>query len=240
MILGHRGWSKEYPENTLLAFQKALELGINGIEFDVQMTVDQIPVIIHDYILDRTTNGSGAISQTTYDQIRQFSASSLWLQYPTQPIPTLYDVFNLIANEFENRFYNIEIKLHDDNWRTIVDHLTGSLSDYAGSHELLISSFHHDCLKYFKNAIPDVKIGLLYEAEANEALKMALGMNAYSINLNYHFITESLIRACHDEGIHVCAWTVDQPDEIKKIASWGVDIIISNQPDIALEAVQSV
>ncbi len=240
MILGHRGWSKNYPENTILAFRKALELGISGLEFDVQLTADRIPVIIHDSTLDRTTNGHGAVSMATLEQVHQLNAANLWPQYNMQSVPTLNEVLDLSVDSIESIFYNIEVKVYEDDWEILIDQLVHHISSYSGANDLLISSFHHPCLQYLKERMPSSKVGLLFEGSSNEAWKTALEIGADSVNMNYRLITEALVYSCHTEGIIVCAWTVDEFEDIQKLASWGVDIIISNRPNVALQAVQSL
>ena len=106
--IAHRGFSGRYPENTMLAFEKALEIGAEGIEFDVHLSKDGELVIIHDELLDRTTNGSGLVAEHTLAQLRQLDASASFTGvYGVNPIPTLEEYFQLIQGK--EMLTNIEL-----------------------------------------------------------------------------------------------------------------------------------
>ncbi len=233
MILGHRGFSAVYPENTCLAFRKALNLGIDGIEFDVQLTADEVPVVIHDPTVDRTTDGTGRVSTIRYQQIKQLNAAKLRPEMGFQSVPTLQDVLNNVYEVGPNGFYNIEIKVYDDDWETLIDRVVTTVSQHVLSKQILFSSFHHNCLEYLKNHYPDFEVGLLYDREIREPWYTARQLKAYSINLDYRLTSNELISACHAEKVRVAVWTVDNPQQIQRFIQLNTDLIISNVPDVA-------
>jgi glycerophosphoryl diester phosphodiesterase len=237
MILGHRGWSAEYPENTCLAFEKALELGIDGIEFDVQLTRDGMPVIIHDARVDRTTDGTGRVSELTVEALRPFNAAAKKQTTHVlgfQPIPTLGEVLKAAYSVHPCALCNSEIKVHEGDGKDVIDETLRSLQEHPYAQNILFSSFHHGCLTYLRERDSQARIGLLFEQTPVDAWYVANHLQASSIHLNHRFATPDLMKACHDRGFQVCVWTVDEPSEIERFTVQGVDILITNTPDRAL------
>ena len=240
LILAHRGWSGRYPENTLLAFNEALTLGVDGFEFDVQLSADHVPVILHDPTVNRTTNGSGRVSEKSLKELRRLNAAHVWPQLPAQPIPLLEEVLNLIAQRNPSGFYNIEVKVYNEDWREVIDRFMPALLHQPFGERVLISSFYHPCLYYLRDQFPNTPVGLLYEENVRNPWQDAMAMGANFVNMDYHFITEELVDHCHEAGVKVCAWTVDDANDLRTLTQWGVDVLISNHPDIALQTVRTL
>lgn len=238
-LLAHRGWSAKYPENTLLAMTKAMELAVDGLEFDVQLTKDGVPIVIHDSTVDRTTDGTGRVDRLTFAQIRLLNAAKRFKDRPDvgwQSIPTLQEVLNDAHRLCPNGFFNIEVKVYNDNWRELVDTAVSVAAKHPVGNRVVFSSFYHPAMAYLKAKHPHAEIGLLFENRSEKPWKTALDMKAYSANLDYRYATPDLIAACHDYGLRVSLWTVDDPAAIKESIRYGADIVISNTPDIAKKA----
>jgi glycerophosphoryl diester phosphodiesterase len=236
-VLGHRGWSAEYPENTCFAFEKALRLGSDGIEFDVQLTKDGIPVIIHDVMVDRTTDGTGRVSELTAAALRKFNAAArkqTSREIGFQPIPTLGEVLKAAYAVHADALCNIEIKVHDGDGKEVVDATLRCLREHPYARNILFSSFHHGCLAYLRNRDSQARIGLLYEQTPTDAWHVAKHIQASSIHLNYRVATPNVMNDCHDRGLQVCVWTVDAPSDIDRFMAQGTDVLITNSPERAV------
>ena len=138
----HRGFSGKYPENTLLAFEKAVEAQTDGIELDVQLTKDGEIVIIHDETIDRTTNGKGLVVDYTYEELEKFDASYIYTgQFGFNKIPTLREYFNLIKDT--NIITNIELKTGINEYQGIEEKVYNLIKEFQLEDRVIISSFNH-------------------------------------------------------------------------------------------------
>lgn len=237
-ILGHRGWSANYPENTRLALTQALQLGVDGTEYDVQLSADGVPVILHDPTVDRTTDGTGKVSELTFAQLRAVNAATAKPECGRQTIPSLSEVLDDAFAISPQGFYNIEIKVYNPEWRSLVDRVVAVTSQHPLRERILFSSFEHESLSYLKTNHPTVKVGLLYEDDPQQPWAAAKFYDAYSVNLNYRFATDEVVSRCHAHGVKVAVWTVDEPADILRCLKTGVDVLISNRPDVALRVIR--
>ncbi len=225
LIIAHRGFSKKYPENTLLAFKKAIEIGAGGIELDVHATNDGHIVVMHDGDVKRTTNGSGSISKMSLEEFQKLDAGQG--EHP----PLLEDVIVLCKEH--GTFLNIEIKAPG-----IQEKVAGLVMkhDYVG--RVLISSFMHVQLPAFKTYDPNFKVAALIP---NVAAKMVMGIISKlipvdAINPFYTSCSKSFMAAAKAKNYLIYAWTVDNVNTAMKLASLGVAGIITNRPDLMIEA----
>jgi len=228
-ILAHRGWSAKYPENTRLAFRKALELGIDGLEFDVQLTADEVPVVIHDQTINRITNGKGEVSKMKYEDLERFRVGAKGKAIPIQHIPSLQDVLDDAYTILPDGLYNIELKVYNAHWRALVDHVLSVVNQHALKDNVLYSSFHHGALSYLKSCCSNAKIGLLYDDDIVDPWYPAKQLNAYSVHLDYRFTNADMVFNCHQHGVEVAVWTVDRPMSLRRCFKIGTDIVISNK-----------
>lgn len=220
--IGHRGAMGYEPENTLLSFKKALELGADAVELDVYVCKTGELVVIHDDKVDITTNGKGYVMEKTFDELRILNAGK------GEKIPTLREVFDLI-----NRKIKINIELKGVGTAKPVSDL---IEDYVGNNgwkydDFFVSSFNHYELSEFKKINPNIKIGALIVGIPIGFAEFAEKMNADSVNLCVEFINQEFVDDAHRRGMKVYVWTVNDADEIKRIKSLSVDGIFSNFPD---------
>ena len=231
--IGHRGCGYE-PENTLLAFKKAISLGVDMVECDVRLTKDQRLVVIHDETVDRTTNGGGKVTNLTLEQIKTLDAGK------GEKVPTLEEVIDLVKGKCK---LNIEIK----------DALTAKkvvqlVRQKKFEKETLISSNHVTVLQEIKT----IKTALVYRAAKRRwilacrmsfcrlilphvrklILEKAKLAKTKTIHLNYFLATKKTIDYFKQRGFIVGVWTVDDQQRIKKLQELGVDNIITNFPDL--------
>jgi glycerophosphoryl diester phosphodiesterase len=232
VIQAHRGFSARYPENTCLAFTRALDLDIEGIELDVQLTSDRVPVVIHDPTVDRTTDGRGRVNAYTAEALAKLNAAGHSTR--RQSIPTLAAALDAIYAARPDSICNIELKVYEGDGSELVDMVLPVVQNHPLASRVCFSSFRHGCLAYLKHRWPEAPIGLLYDRRVMDPWRRAQELGAVSVNLRYRYITPELIADCHRHRVQVAAWTVDNPESIHQMLRWNVDTIISNRPDVAL------
>ncbi len=214
-IYAHRGWSSHFPENTLLAFEKALELGVEGIELDIHLTADGWPVVIHDRSLQRTTNGSGNIDELPRAHIRSLDAGS------GQRVPLLEEVLALV----EDRVHlDIEIK-----GRGIEAAVLGVLAKYPRS-RWAISSFDWDTLRRVRGLDPHAELWPLAERCDNELINIALEVGAPAVSLYAGDYTAASAVRLRDAGLRAVVWTVNQPAEALRVRDLGAFALCTDDP----------
>jgi len=220
--IGHRGAMGYEPENTLLSFQKALKLGVDAVELDVYCCKTGELVVIHDDKVDRTTNGEGYVVEKTFAELRSFDAGK------GQKIPTLEEVLDLIDKKAA-----VVIELKGINTAGPVSKtLKKYIQERSWSADLFwISSFNHYELREFHNLYPEIKIGALITGIPLGYAEFAEKLGAKSLNLCVEFVNQEFVDSAHQRGMKVFVWTVNDPEEIKRIKALGVDGIFSNFPD---------
>ena len=228
----HRGFSGNYPENTMLAFRKAVETeGCDGIELDVHLSKDGEIVIIHDERVDRTcVNGTGLVKDMTLEELQKCDVSFKFAgQCEPQYIPTLREYFELVKDT--HIVTNIEIKTSNYEYHGIEQKVYDLIMEYGLKDKIIISSFNHFTIKRMKEVCPDMKCGLLTETWMIDA-------GAYTKNLGVeclHPIWFNMIGEQFDEvkshGLDVNVWTVNEEEDIRTMMERGVTSIIGNFPD---------
>jgi len=222
LVIGHRGAMGHETENTIASVQKALDLGVDGIEIDVFNIKGGETIVFHDQTVDRLTNGGGKIEE--YELV---DVLDLVLEGNHQ-IPTLQEVLELIDNEV---LLNIELKGAgtSDSVNFI---MTKYIDDEGWSSEnFIISSFNWDELRAMRNLNPDVAIAVLTEDKPEDAIPVAKELNAVAINPNHKKLNRENNLAIKEAGFKIYTWTVNDPEDIKKMKRFGVDGIITNYPD---------
>ena len=158
----HRGFSGKYPENTLLAFSKAIEEGVDGIENDVHLTKDGVLVVMHDELVDRTTNGKGYIKDKTYEELAQLDASYIFKEHGPQKVPTLREYLELVKDT--DIITNIELKTGVFEYTGIEQKVYDMLREFDMVDRIIISSFNHYSVLRMKAIDPAIKCGMLEES----------------------------------------------------------------------------
>ena len=247
--LAHRGASALAPENTIEAFRLAVEAGAGGLELDVHMTRDGHTVVIHDATVDRTTNGSGTVSEMTLEELRGLDAGHNFSPDggPTRPyrgrgvrVPTLGEVLE----EFPGVAVNIEIKAGTPG---IEETVLGVLREANALGRVLVVSTPHDIVKRFRKVsgghvstgASRWEIGVFYISSrfrlerlvrpAYDALQVPLRHRGIQV------VTPRFVRAAHARGVRVDAWTINQADEMRRLLDLGVDVIMTDRPGTLAE-----
>ena len=247
-IFAHRGFSGEYPENTMLAFDKAVEAGADGIETDVQLTKDLVPVIMHDEMLDRTTDGHGFVGDYTYDELSKLNAgytAKFGEKYASKPerIPTLDEFLRWMAHEATGITTNIELKNSLYYYAGMEERVISMICEYGLEDRIILSSFNNASIRLCKEIDPDIRCGFLIDPIIGNpgAYCREMGVEYYHPNFDGELggkkfpLTEEQVKNCSQNGIGVNVWTVNTKEDIRRMKKWGVNAVIGNYPDRGIE-----
>jgi glycerophosphoryl diester phosphodiesterase len=226
MVIAHRGASSYAPENTLAAFDLALEMGVRHIELDVDLTSDGHIVVIHDHTVDRTTNGSGPVTSHALEALRGFDAGS-WFgaQFAGERIPT----FDGVLARYKGRIHiHTEIKGHSPS-------LSQRTADLIRKHgmegEVTITSFQDVRLEEMRAYAPEFPRGWLVREVTDAIIAKAHGMGLTQLCPRASAVTPELIRRLHAEGFVVRAWDVKTEELMQQVVEAGADGMTVNFPD---------
>lgn len=231
--IGHRGVAGYEPENTLLSIQKALDLEVDAVEFDVHVCKSGEVVLIHDSKVDRTTTGRGLVAKKSLQELKKLDAGK------GQKIPTLEEALDLIKRKTK-----VNIELKGKNTANPVYEILKRHIDRQGWnwHDFIISSSSIQELQAFTRLTMQTEKGLIANKELIGLcglifktpfgyIRKAKNIQANSIHLSKYFCSKKSISMAKKEGFKVYAWTVNEPKDIRKIKTYGVDGIISDYPD---------
>lgn len=233
-VFGHRGFSAAYPENTMLAFEQALAAGCDGVEFDVQLTRDGVPVIIHDETLLRTAGDPAAVRDLSYAELARRDVSYRFSgQCPAQRVPALADYFDLIGKT--DFITNIELKTAVVEYDGIEQLVTGMVRDRKLADRVILSSFNHYTLLRCKALAPEIRCGILYECRIAEPQDYARRLGMEYLHPCELFVTDAELAKYVRAGVPVNPWTVDDPERMRYfLGRSGVYALMTNRPDVAL------
>lgn len=230
-LIAHRGASKFYPENTILAFEKAIEEKYDCIELDVRLTKDDTPVVIHDATINRTSNGGNQyIHNLTVDQLKQYDFGS-WLdpKFQHEEIPTLEEVFQLIENKPIE--LNIELKSGPIASTNLEKKVLDLVYQYQLENRVIFSAFDHQRLERLYRLDSNIEAGFIFPVNLIDVFHYIdrLSMNIFSIHSNYYYVTKEMIAEAHKRNIKVNAYTVDQVNTARKLQDIKIDGLITNK-----------
>lgn len=232
LIFAHRGVSAIEPENTLLAFKAACTDNTDGVEFDIHH-VDGNLMVIHDRYLERTTSGSGLLSEHNFSQLRQLDAGKGAI------IPTLEEVLAVVAKQ---RIINIELKgiemQHISLLFECLDNAKKVLE--LNTKRILLSSFNHHLLLAIHRRRPEFSLGALTAALPLDYANFAQQLNAFSVHIVIDYVSAEFVIDAHQRGLKVYVYTVDKLIDIQKMRAIGVDGIFANNPKQAKEFLQQI
>jgi glycerophosphoryl diester phosphodiesterase len=218
----HRGFSGRYPENTMLAFQKALETHCDGIELDTHLTRDGELVVIHDESVDRTTNGTGLVKDMDYAALRRLDAGN------GERIPTLDEYFDLV--EKTRIVTNIEMKNSVFRYDGMEEKVIKKVRERRLEEKVIFSSFNHFSMVQCGELAPEIKRGFLVWSWYIDVGAYAKKHGMYSINPEYNSLTDEAVKEIHSRGVKIYAYTPNERREFESLISREVDCIITNEP----------
>ncbi len=228
---GHRGASHDAPENTLAAFELAAHYGADGIELDVSLTADGVPIVIHDDTLDRTTDGSGDAGSFPLAEIKRLDAGR-WFdpRFAGEQIPTLDEVFEAVGRRL---LINVELK----GFTLRQDGLEARVAERIAHHNLaarvIVSSFNPLRLRRLRKIAPHIPIGFLHEPGEPFYIPWLLWRYPHEADHPHHsFVTPVYMAWARRSGLRVNTWVVDDPARMSALRDLGVDMIMTNRPDV--------
>lgn len=244
LVMAHQGGKGLRPENTLYAFERAVELGVDVLEMDIHTTADGVPVVMHDDTVDDTTNGSGPLLSFTLEELKELDAGYHWspdggqtFPYRDQGIrvPTLEEVFAA----FPGMPMNIEIKQAEPS---MVAPLCQLIREHDMADKVLIASFHDEAIAEFREACPEVATSTgrsettVLFVLSKLFLETTYGPPADAAQVpeyegSLHVLTPRFVAAAHNRGLEVHAWTINDEGDMQRMIALGVDGIITDYPD---------
>ena len=236
MILNfaHRGFSGLYPENTMLAYEKAVEAGCDGIELDVHLSADGELVLIHDERVDRTADGCGFVGRMTLKELRQLDVSAAFRgQYGVNRIPTLKE-YLAFAKDSGIRT-NIELKTGVYIYPGIEEQTLEMIDEFGLRDTIIISSFNHYSVKRMQALAPELVYGLLEESRLIDTPGYVALQGVDAVHPEYHMVDETFMAESRRHGLAVNCWTVNSEYAMRRLKALGVDMMIGNYPDLCRE-----
>ena len=243
-IISHRGYSSQRPENTISSFDYSLEKGFPYIEFDIHITLDGVPVVMHDATVDRTTNGSGQIRDLTLNEMKNLDAGSWFSEdFSFEKVPTLEEV---LERYFGKAHFFIEIKSEETS---LIQALRNLLVKYdwlpscqksLGEDNLSVPglsviSFVPDQIIRANDILPEVGLGFLLTEPDEATINFCLKNHVKGYFPYYASLTEDIVSMSHSKGLYVGAWCIETADDLEKPLNLGIDGVTVNWPESARE-----
>ncbi|UCC58905.1 MAG: glycerophosphodiester phosphodiesterase [Candidatus Bathyarchaeum sp.] len=215
--IGHRGARAYEVENTLRSFERAIELGVDAVELDVRRTKDGRVVVIHDDRVDRTTDGSGLVSELTLEEIKGFVTEN------GERVPTLGEVLDFVGGRVKVLIELKEVGVEEE--------VVGFVREKGLVEKVIVISFLEEALRRVRELDEDIVTGLIYVRHKNP-IKAALELKAEYLLSLYRFTHSADVRKAHEAGLKVIVWTINKPEEVAIYKKKGVDGITTDKPDI--------
>jgi len=241
-IIGHRGAAAYAPENTLEAIHTAADMGVRWVELDVKLTKDQVPIIFHDDTLERTTNGTGLVAQTSWEDLQQLEAGSWFADgFAGTKIPSLEDAVEELIKR--GLGLNLEIKpcpgREVETAEVALDHLSQIWDDHD---QLLISSFSHPALETARDMAGDWRRGLLLDHNDMPPnwKDLAEYLDVVSVHVSDALASREMIEEIIDFDKLALVYTINDAQRARQLQGWGVDAVFTDVPDVIEESLLTV
>jgi glycerophosphoryl diester phosphodiesterase len=218
LVIAHRGASAVAPENTIAAFQAAIDAGADGIEFDVRLAHDGVPVVIHDETLYRTSRVHGRVADMSADQLSQYDVPSL---------AQLFDLFKSNELVLYLEIKDKQIQLAEECCRLVEEH---RLKD-----RVIFACFEHSLLQTIKQIDPSFKTAALFQPPAAFILNRARAVGADGLALHHRLANPRVVEEANQAGFKVAVWTVDDPAWVKRAQEMDVHALITNNPSALIQ-----
>jgi glycerophosphoryl diester phosphodiesterase len=260
LVIAHRGASGFAPENMLAAFKLALALGADGVELDVQLSADGHPVVIHDSRVNRTTNGTGAVSRLTLDQLQTLDAGS-WFDrrvsrrsrlhaagrlitadertfqsFSGEPVPTLEAVLSLLADAGMGRIY-VELKGTPGTRQALLQAILSLVEKLRVERLVTLLSFDHAIVRAARQVSGGIRTAATFPARGRRLMstrsivRAAEEAGVNEVALHFGLVTRRAVETFHERGLSVSAWTANRKLSLRRLVACGVDSIMTNFPN---------
>jgi glycerophosphoryl diester phosphodiesterase len=231
--LGHRGAPTVAPENTLASFQRAREMGADGVELDVMLSADGEVVVSHDYDVQRTTDGQGLVKELTLAQLKTLDAGSWFAPaFAGERVPTLREV---MAWAGDDMLLNIELKSISLRSDGLEERVIALVREHRLESRIVLSSFNPFALRSVRQLAPDLHTGLLCASALPTYLRRAWLRplaRPDALHPQFQMVNEAYLRWAKRRGYRVNVWTPDEAHEMQRLIAQGVDMIITDRPNL--------
>jgi glycerophosphoryl diester phosphodiesterase len=217
--IAHRGYSSRYPENTMRAFEKAIEAGADMIEFDLHLTKDGHPVVIHDDFIHRTSDGSGMVKEMELDELRRFNYNYIFPDAGYQHLPLFEEVVELASGRI---MLNIEIKNCPNRYSGIEKRIADIITSKKIVDDCIVSSFDHYSLAKIKELDPEIKTGMLYSAVWVCFVDEIQNLKVHSIHPHVDVVDPRHLEYADKAGIKVYPWVARDSHTVERLLNTGL------------------
>jgi glycerophosphoryl diester phosphodiesterase len=247
LIIGHRGASAVAPENTLAAFREAVAVGADGVEFDVRLTRDGIPVVIHDRDLRRTGGVTQRIADVTSAELAKVDVGSWFSRsFASERVPGLAEFFGL----FESNNLSLYLEMKCDSpaeYAPLAEACCRLIAEHGLKERVMIECFELPALRVVREIDSEIKTVALFEPSISDPsvlldqriIDKAVDVGAVAIALHHRLARRGLVEKAKAAALHVAVWTVDDPSWIERARTLGIDALITNNPSRLLEATRN-
>lgn len=233
LIIGHRGASAVAPENTMAAFREAIAVGAHGIEFDVRLTRDGVPVVIHDSTLRRTGGVDQRVADLNWEELSKVDVGS-WFKagsFAGERVPSLAELFSL----FQTNNLSLYLEMKCDSpaeYRPLAEACCRMIHEHSLNERVVVECFHLPALEVLKKIDPDIKTAALFDRVIidQSIVARATEIGAMAVALHHRLARKGLVGKSKQAGLHVAVWTVDDPIWIDRARAIGIDALITNDP----------
>ena len=241
LIAAHRGGAGPWPENSLLGFRSSLGLGVDVLEFDLHLTADGEVVVIHDPTLERTTTGMGAVREARLGDLRALRLKARNGAVTDEAVPTLAEVLALAAGDGVEVMPEIKNGPARARYEGIEEKVLALLRSRGMLARATLQAFDRETIRRVRALEPAVRTMLLVgrgrveqeRAQPGDAVGWARAAGATDLGMDHRLIDAGVVRAAREGGIRLSAWTVNEEDDIRRMAALGVDVIMTDYPDRA-------
>jgi glycerophosphoryl diester phosphodiesterase len=228
----HRGASAYCPENTMTSFHKAIELGADLLELDVQLSKDDEVVVFHDFRLEKTSNGTGLLRDLTLTELKQLDTGSWFsVDFAEERIPTLEQVLDLSRGRI---WLSIELKQQNSEDGPLARKVVELISSYGMEDQIQIMSFNHKLLTDVRKHTRSVRVSPICPARLDDPIGYLRSIDAQILNTPWNFLSEETVAQLHQAGFLVYGSMSDDPDVMKRLLHWKVDAMDTNVPDLMM------
>jgi len=241
LIIGHRGASAVAPENTMAAFREAIAVGADGIEFDVRLTRDGVPVVIHDSSLRRTGGVNQRVADLSWQELSKIDVGS-WFKagsFAGETVPSLEELFEL----FETNNLSLYLEMKCDSpaeYRPLADACCRMIHEHSLKERVVVECFQLPALEVLKEIDPGIKTAALFDRVFMDQsiVARATEIGAMAVALHHRLARKGLVGKSKQAGLHVAVWTVDDPIWIDRARSIGIDALITNDPARMIQSIR--
>jgi glycerophosphoryl diester phosphodiesterase len=238
LIVGHRGASAVAPENTMSAFREAITVGAHGIEFDVRLASDSVPVVIHDSTLRRTGGVNRYVGELTSQELSEVDVGSWFApRFANERVPRLAELFDL----FQTNDLSLYLEMKCDSpaeYRPLAEACSRLIDEYSFKERVVVECFQLPALEVLKAIDPDIKTAALFDRVLTDQsiITRATEIRAMAVALHHRLGRKGLVERVKQAGLHVAVWTVDDPIWLDRARAIGIDALITNDPARMLKA----